>query len=233
MSRRASISNNRRSDRDRKILDHVARYRLTTNQVLHRLFFPQNKLNAVHKVTARLCKHDLLSKFTFHHPRVYFTLSPNEAQNRGLLASRGQPLGTQSLPTEYASLVYATLGIAQHRRLSSTELEQLCPWLTPELRDVPHCLDDAREPSVLESIRVDLGGKPDHVARKCDADVQVRRRSREFDALLRQGCFRMVVVTGTPQKAVAIQAAIDQHVWPDGLQIHLAVVPDLFLLIAS
>lgn len=223
----------RTSARDRKILDHVARHRITTNQVLQKLFFPQNGRNAVTKVTARLCRDDRLSRFTFRHPRIYYTLGPSEAQRRGLPISRTQPLGPQSLPTEYSVLAYATLGSCQHHRLTSSELQHLCPWLAPQLLDWPHCLDESSQPPILELIRVDLGGKPDHVARKCHADIRTRRPSRDFHVLLRERRFRLVVVTGTSEKATAIQAAIDQHVWPDGLQIHLVVIPDLLLLTAS
>jgi hypothetical protein len=113
------------------------------------------------------------------------------------------------------------------------ELQRVCPWLPAELLDFPHCLDESGELPVVELIRVDLGGKPDHLARKCDTDVQVRRRNGEFENLVRQGRFRLVVITGTAPKAAAIEAALNQHVWPDGLQFHLAVVPDLVLLIGS
>ena len=106
MKRQNPKSTSRVSERDRKILDHVARYRLTINQVLHRLFFPDNGQSAVAKVTGRLCSAKRLAKFKLRHPRVYFTLTAAEAQNRGLSISRAQSLGpklcrpsTRCLPT--------------------------------------------------------------------------------------------------------------------------------------
>jgi len=48
--------------------------------------------------------------------------------------------------------------------------------MTEELLESPHCLDESRDPAVVELIRVDLGGKSDHVARKCHADIQLRRQ---------------------------------------------------------
>jgi hypothetical protein len=91
------------------ILDHVLRYRMTTNQVVERLYFPAQKYNAVTKVTARLRRDRLLSKFVLCHPRVYFTLGPRAAQDLGVSPGRTCPLGPQSLPTEYAVLAYAVL----------------------------------------------------------------------------------------------------------------------------
>ena len=223
----------RKSKRDRMILDHVVRHRMTTNEVVHRLYFPHHKDNAVTKVTARLCRERLLCKFVLCYPRAYFTLGDQAVQNLGVSPGRTCPLGPQSLPTEYAVLAYALLGSSRHVRLTVAELQTFCPWLPAEFLDFPHCLDESGASPVVELIRVDLGGKPDHLARKCDADVQVRRRNGEFENLVRQGRFRLVVITGTAQKAAAIEAALNQHVWPDGLQFHLAVVPDLVLLIAS
>ena len=68
------------------------------------------------------------------------------------------------LPIEYATLAYATLGVNYHKRLTVPELKQPCPWLTDEFAESPHCLDESRDPPVVELIRVDLGGKSDHVA---------------------------------------------------------------------
>jgi hypothetical protein len=43
------------SDRDRKILQHVKQYRITTFDVLHRLFFADKKPDAVVSTLRRLC----------------------------------------------------------------------------------------------------------------------------------------------------------------------------------
>ena len=218
--------------RTRAILDHVARHRITTNKVVQRLYLPHHQLNAVSKVTARLRRVSLLSKYPLIHPQVYYTLGPQTVQALGISPHRTLPLGPQVLPIEYAALAYATLGLTYHKRLTIPELKQLCPWLTDEFAESPHCLDESRDPPVVELIRVDLGGKSDHVARKCDADIQARRGLGQFEPFVRQGRFRLVVITGTAAKAAAIQAAVDQHLWPDGLQIHLVVLPELLLLTA-
>lgn len=223
----------RLSARDRKILDHVARYRITVSEILHALFFPDQLPNAVTKVTSRLCQHDYLRRFPLYHPRTYFTLGPKSAQLLGQSPHRTLPLGPQSLPTEFATLAYSTLGRISHQRLTAKELAERWSWMNDrQLLELPHCLDDSAEIAVLELIRVDLGGKPDHVARKCVSDIHQRRRFRPFGHMLKQAEFRLVVVTGTTEKAAAIRDALDQHSWPPGLQLHLAVIPDLLQLTA-
>lgn len=218
--------------RDQQIIDHVVRHRMTTNDVLQQLFFPKQQHNAVTKVSARLCRLKLLSKFPLCHPRTYFTLGPQAAQLLGISEHRTQPLGPQALPIEFGALAYATLGAQYHLRLTQRELQHAYPWIDERLLEAPHCLHQSVEPPLLELIRVDLGGKPDHVARKCDADIQARRRHSEFAELLHKKTFRLVVITGTSKKASAIRDSLDLRMWPDGLQIHLAVVPDLLHLTA-
>ena len=218
------------SPNNRQILEHVLRYRITTNSVLHQLFFAEQQLNAVTKVTARMCRSKLLSKYPLYHPRSYFTLGPVAVQQLGASPHRTLPLGPQALPTDYAVLAYSTLGPTKRQRLTPDELRQQCPWLLEPMLDFPHCLDTTGDSPVLELLRVDLGGPPDHVARKCDADIQVRRPLRPLEQLIRQKQFRLVIVTGASHKAAAIRAALDQHIWPDALQIRLAVVSDLLSL---
>jgi hypothetical protein len=223
----------RLSHRDRAILDDVARYRLITSEVLHKRHFPRQKRNAVAKVTGRLRRKRLLFKFPLFHPRSYYTLAPHSALLLGVPVHRSLPLGTQSLPSEYAVLAYATLGATEHARLTASELAELCPWMQATSQDAPYCLDTSQEPPVLELIRVDLGGKADHVARKCDADIQVRRPLGEFETWVRNRRFRLVVVSGTSEKAALIRQSLEEHLWPDGLSIHLVVVPELLQLRAS
>ena len=217
--------------RDRQIVDHVARYRITTNEVLHKLFFGGRRPNSVCKVSARLCRAEWLCKFPLYHPRLYFTLGRLAAKRLGIPIHRTLPLGPQALPTDFATLTYA-VGKPQHRRLTTDELSQHCPWLAGPLAEFPYCFDEVLELPLLELIRVDLGGKPDYIARKCDADFQARRSLPEFDRFVWQGHFRLVVITGTTEKASLIQNALQQHVWPDGLSFHLAVVPQLLQLTA-
>lgn len=230
------MKNRRRSQplislRNRQLLEHVARYRLSTLDVLQKLFFVDRTRNAVTQVTSRLCRAGLLQRHPLVHPRCYWTLGPQSWHTLGLRALP-QPLGPQSLPLDYAVLAYATLAAVPHRRLTAPELRQEYSWLTGALRLAPYCVDESRLARVLELVRVDLGGKPDHVARKCSADVATRNKLPEFSRLLSDQRFRLVVITGTTGKAAAIREALGAHKWPQNLQMHLAVVADLLLLTA-
>ena len=215
------------------IIEDVRRYRLMTPGVIQARHMPTLQLNAVNKVTARLVRKRVLAKYPLYHPRIYFTLGPIGAQNLGVSMQRTLPLGPQTLPTDYATMVYATTKAHQRRRLTGEELIHLVPGLPGILADFAYCLDETQSPPVFELVRVDLGGRPDHVARKCDADIEVRKPVQQLSRWMRDGRFRLVVITATADKAVAIRDSLSQHVWPTGLTIHLTIVPELIHLTAS
>ena len=219
------------SERDRRIVEHVARYRLTTVEVLRRTVIGGLSANAVSKVANRLCDSGLLQKFTLLHPTRYYLLGEAGAKALGVGLHRTAPLGPQSLPMEYAVLAYSTLSKHPRQRLTSDEVQKLCPWFPTAFVEAPHCFEEQQQ--ILELIRIDLGGPADHVARKCSADVNERRRIREFDQYITSGHFRLVVVTATKEKSAAIRQALDRHDWPSGFALHPSIVPQLLSLTAS
>lgn len=218
------------------ILRHVSRYGLTVPAVVQRLFYPRQRLNVVYKALARLCDSDLLRCRPLLTHRVYYVLGPAAQGFIGGSKPNDRQLGAQSLPISLATLLYATAAEhAQQRcRLTLPELRDKYPWLGTSLLASPYCLDSTTlDAPVLELIRVDLGGKADHVARKCRVDIDRRHRLAEFQSLIREQAFRLVVLTPTPEKSSAIQAALDRHHWPTGLAIRLVTVPQLFSLLRS
>jgi len=216
-------------ERDGRVIEHVARFRLSTCAVLRRSVLAGLSRNAAGKLLNRLCRAGQLRKHPLLHPTPYYVLGEAGAKSLGLTSQRTLPLGPQSLPLEYAVLIYAACGQPPRTRLTRREVRQLCSWLPVSLAAAPHCRDAL---GGLELVRVDLGGPAAHVARKCAADVNQRRRFREFTALAAAGRFRLVVVTATKEKAAALRQSLDQHDWPSGLRIHFSVVPDLLSLTA-
>ncbi len=218
------------NERDRLILDHVTRYRLTTLDAIRCVVLPGLSRNAVSKIANRLCAAGLLRKFRLLYPMNYFVPGELAVRSLGIGVHRAKPLGSQSLPQEFAVLAFATLGTKPHLRLTTAEVQARCPWLPVSLAKAPHCLDHA---DVLELIRADLGGPADHVARKCAADLTERCRVPEFLTLVAAGQFRLVIITATTEKVAAIQRSLKHHLWPPGLLVHCSVVPRLLSLGAS
>ncbi|MCA9009752.1 MAG: hypothetical protein KDB01_08400 [Planctomycetaceae bacterium] len=217
--------NDRANHRTITVIQHIARNRLTTIDVLHRAVFPRLSRNAVAKMVTRLCGQGELAKYTLRHPALYFVLGERGARSAGLALYRTRPLGPQALQVEYAVLLHAMFSRPPRIRLTAQEVMAQYPWLPKKLGHAIHCHEHGTD--ILELIRVDLGGAVDHVARKCATDINARRTSPEFLAMVAECRFRLVVATGTPEKAASLRRALKNHNLPQGLRVHFSVVPEL------
>lgn len=213
------------SHRTSIVIQHIARNRLTTIDVLHRTLFPGMSRNAVVKMVTKLCERGELKKYTLRHPTLYFVLGEQGARSAGMALHRARPLGPQALPVEYAVLLHAMFSRPSRIRLTTQEVMTGYPWLPPKLGHAVHCREHGTD--ILELVRVDLGGAVDHVARKCAADINARRISPEFLAMVAESQFRLVVATGTPEKAASLRRALKNHNLPHGLRVHFSVVTEL------
>ncbi len=213
------------SDRDDKIIQLTDRYRLGTNSAFQRMVFNGQTLNAVTKVTARMCRQGRLCRYPLIPPEDYFTLGPAAVRQLGHSLRRSEPLGPQALPIDYAVLLYATHG--DRVRLHVAELQSHAPWLPDELTYLPYCRTSG---GVLELIRVDLGGSPQHIAKKAAADCSRRLEIPEFRQLVDADRFQLVVLTTTSSKARLIRKAIEALAWEARTRLHIATISRLTLL---
>ena len=213
--------------RDRLILDQVARYRLTTNAILHATLFATTRLDAVMKVTSRLVRDGWLEAFPYIGSRSYFVLTRFATRHCGVGEDRALPLGPQALPTEAAVLVYCLSSSRKRQRLTPNELSQQFSTSPRSLLSVPHAMDSQ---GIVELIRVDLGAPADHVARKCRVDITRRMAVPDLEATIDTGRLKLVVLTPSSDKAAAIRRSLAAKEFPETLTIHLAVIPDLFHL---
>jgi len=217
--------------RDHSIVNFVLRYRLATNRVVASQLLAGRTMNAVAKVTARLCATDILSRYVLVPPEKYFRLGSHAISSLGLSSRLSEPLGPQSLPTDYATLIYATSGNARRRRLTTGELSEYMPWLPSDLSHSPYCVDAKGQ---LELVRVDLGGSPQHVARKTAQAAHDRIDVPQISELAATTRFQVVVLTTSEEKSKAILKALVASGCTDAVRVHIAVIPRLsFLLLRA
>lgn len=205
----------RLTDRDYEILEHVMRYRLTTREVLHRLFFSDSEVNAVSKVTSRLVASNYLAEWEIGltDARKYFTIGKAAASFLGVSPKKSAALGPQAFAIEYAVLCYCCLREETRERLTVSELHARQPRLVVGKVDNSHyCLDHDGHGAVLTYLRVELGGAVDHVMRKCRRDVESRRKHEIYTELMNAGRFGITVITGSQKKADLIFTAMRRAV---------------------
>jgi len=221
----------RLTSRDRLIVEHVVRDRISTNEVIQQRFFDAAHPTSVTRVTARLCSLGWLASFPLIYPTRYFVPGKLSASAYGLPASRTLPLGPQSLPTDYAVLKYTSANDPQVQRLTYEEIDRVATWYQPEWMFHPHCMRHHESGGILELVRVDLGGPADHIARKCRDDIRLRNDMAEFQEFVKRGRFALVILTGSTAKAAMIQAALDHQPWMQGIVFRLSVFVSLIPLL--
>ena len=210
------------TERDQEIIQLVGRYRIGTNATFQKLAFQNQSLNAVSKVTARLCRERMLQRYPLIPPQDYFTLGPRSIQLLGYGLRRSEPLGPQALPMDYAVLLYCANG--DRIRLTKSELCETAAWLPNNLSHVPYCRTSK---GILELVRVDLGGSPRHVAKKLATDCALRMEIPEFQELIELKRFQIVLLTTTNTKARLIRQAIQSLTWKSEVRLHLAMIQKL------
>jgi hypothetical protein len=82
----------------------------------------------------------------------------------------------------------------------------------------------------LELVRVDLGGSPNHVAKKTARDCSRRIDIPEFRKLVDDQRFQLVVLTTTTAKARLIRQAMEGLSWESNLRLHIATISRLTFL---
>lgn len=212
------------SKREQEVLNVLNRYGIATNRSLRSTVLVGRSLNAVSKVTARMRRQQLLTRYELLRPEQYFRYGARAVQLTGASVRSEQPLGPQALPVAYATLIYATQGGRARRRLTRTEIAAAMPWLPTELMRSPYILDESGR---LELIRVDLGGSPRHVARKVSGAIQACLAVPEMQEFAAQGLFKVGVLTTTKQKAKLIAKAMTDSDTAGAVRLNLAVIPQL------
>lgn len=227
---RRPTKNPRLGDRDYEIFDHLMRYRMTVREAIHKLYFEDSEPNAVTKVTSRLVDHGFLNRHELYGPRSYFTVGPEGARILGLSPKKTKALGPQALAQEFGALAYCLLTSDDRERLLVREVQQQFPALLCGKLDSSHYyLDRDQERTRLGYIRVDQGGTPDHVVRKCRADLEERQRIPAWREVIEGDRFLIAVATVHEGKADAIRESLRRHSWP--IRFRIEVVPDLIQLI--
>ena len=222
----------RLGDRDYEIFEHIMRYRLTTREVLHRLFFLDSAPNAVTKVTSRLVEHEYLNRFELDSRRSYFVLGPAAAKVLGISVKKTKQPGALALARDYAILAYCFDGETVRERMTVREVNERYPSLMRAKLDSSHYyLDNDGTVTRLAYMNTDLGGSPEHLLSRCREALDARMPLPAFKTIIDQDRFLIALITCSDEKKAAIEDALKRHTWP--VRFRIGVVPDLVQLIGS
>jgi hypothetical protein len=195
-------------DRDMKILEHIERFRITTRDVLHGMFYQGKQTDAVTSTLRRLRQAEYISSEILKPPRTfYYHLTRRATRMIGLPASFADSLGEQALPTRYAILRFCCGG--QYRPILRTsefvnEFPECCDKHVPK---EPYYYDSGDVPR-LSYLMVDLGADAGRTVRKCRRAFGERLKVKGFRRLIEGKAFSVTVLTQQGSKKAAIEAAL-------------------------
>ncbi len=220
-------------DRDRLILDDIELSKMTTNEFVLRQFMPNAKPNAVVKVTGRLIQQGWINAFPLFDRQKYFVLGSSTIKLRGLSTSKSRPLGPQTLASAYAIKKYFARTDPSLRLATDVQLQERFMWMDKPQLNTPQAIESNGSEDVLRIVRVDLGGPPKYIAKKCIRDLSSRQTKPEFNQLVSSSRVVLVVITSSEQKQDHIKTAIAKTKWPNVLRFQVYVVPELFHFLAK
>lgn len=214
------------TERDRRILLHVRRYRMTTRRVLHRLFWPSSEEGMKTRVR------DLTGPYLVARPLVgrerYYQLTADAARLAGD-ASAAEPLGTQACARAYALLAYCCLGARARSRYRRDEFGEDFPDLLAAdsaFAQHDYVLDeDDTGTRRLVRVLIDYGAEAATVLAKCRKVLRHAAADPAFGPHYQEGRFVVAVLTSEKAKRATLDAALDAeglaHVLP------VEVIPNL------
>lgn len=131
-------------DRDRQILQHIGRYRLSLRHVIEHLFFDGRSCA---NVIQRLLRDGRIQSFqSVAGGLSHYELTLAEAHRQGVPLDRARGFGGQALRTHLGVLWFCSMETKQRKRLEPPELQQL---FGEHSFRAPHCAESGDHPRVL------------------------------------------------------------------------------------
>lgn len=232
MSRKKRNAKWQLTDRDRRMLQFVVRYRIGTVSLFANTFFEGlHRVTNAGRVTRKLVRRGLLTQVHYSGDISYFVLTRRGSKMIGAPDRRPRPLTEHSLP--------AVLGIAAYcvrtgiDRMTDKEFRERYPELwRPGLRSSAYFLVDTPEGMKLGMFLIDRGGTARRLKSKIRRFVDQRRSLPAFASLMKSGRFRVTVLTGLPAQHRNILRRISQ-LRIRGAEVEAALVPELGELLTA
>ena len=212
--------------RDHQILGHLRRYRISTPQVLWKLFFDGRKLDAVTSTVRRLRGANLVRSAKLNRRQSYLFLTREGAREAGMPSHLAGPLGEQSLVENYGILGFCCLGSEQREKLLPEEFESGFEELARDGIDCAPCyISETGSGARLGCIAVDQGANTRTLLRKFRRWIADRSLSAVFRSYLLEDALLLSVATSQPTKRAELLRLASKTDLP--VRLYVEVVPGL------
>ncbi|RIK76993.1 MAG: hypothetical protein DCC67_13220 [Planctomycetota bacterium] len=213
--------------RDRQILDHVARYRLSTREFIQRHFFAEAGKSAVSKVVGRLVADGYLRVCRLANGFHYYVVGQQGREFTDAASDADRPFTEQSFPLAYGFLAFCSAhGV---RRLTSSEFQTTFPELCrPRMKTGSFYADARHTPARLGTVLVDRGNPPKLIIRKLQRLLAQHYRLPNFAQRIQAGQFCVTILTAWPLKQRLLASAVKLG-FRAALPVEVVTVPELQL----
>lgn len=209
---------------ERALIDHVARYRASTDDAVWELFFAEAKsLTTVQRAVAQVIAGGWLDKFQAVDRRNIYVLGPNFERSRAQQGTTSS-FSEQSLPAALAILYFCVR--QRHRRLTVPELRAVDPRLCATgLRNSAYYVEKTPLKLGLSLMLVDRASPVRRLIWKVKRLVGQRANHDGYRAWMLDRRFSITILTAFPEKQVQLVAAFaktDRQLVP----VRVALVPE-------
>lgn len=222
------------SEKQKQILEHIRVFRMTTPDIVKKLFYPDETDNAVKSHLRRLRESGHIQSAPLFHKQVYYHLNPGAA--RKIFDDDPRTVGPHSpmaLAETYGMLRFCCDGPTRFHKFTRKEfVEEFPELLIQNIPEFNYYMDAAPEGKRLGHIYVDRGAKTERVVQRIQSIVGKRLRHPIWhrEVLSNQNCrFAMGVVTFSDEKANVIQKRLSEDI--PNIRIRMKVVKELFFLL--
>jgi hypothetical protein len=200
-----SSGKNTLTKRDRSILEHIGRYRLSFQEVIERLYF---KGADSQKVLDRLRDSGFIaSEKGFGGNRSAYVLKPKGVAARGLPRRTADELGSQSMPDYLAVLSFCCLMGKARIVLLKDELKELFEHEVPKGRY--HCLERADSSSLYHVSIPGPTKREDAVVAATRSHVARMLGSKGLSEWVTERLYQYAILVDSAERARAITKAMD------------------------
>lgn len=194
-----------------RIVRHVSRYRLTTADAIHKLFYQDKTREAAKKAANRLVSSGKLASIRLNRQRVIYCL-PEAA-----------PLASQSTWTNYATLLFCVFTDPPKQKILPKQFELHFPEIYCQPGVAPahqHYFLTMTTPPILGRILTDSDASVERLLRKCRETIKWIEKTDHLRDLYGLSLFRIAVLVAEESKARDVRQALYSDVRSERVEVH-------------
>lgn len=215
------------------ILQHIARYRLSTFEVMGNLPECQDLSNAdLRRLLKELVHFELLLTATLHRGRSYWALAAAGAKRCGVPDDRTGFLSEPAKRRAYAILRFCHQSGVSRRRLNREELDVglLSHVARPGMPSTYYIAGGASGRIGLARIDIGRAGRWDRILQTVRNDCDQHRNASAWRPFLQANRFEITVLTALPQKAARLQQKLQEMALEYRIPLQATALPELLPL---